>query len=197
MSKRTITRKDFLRRTGTALGGLLVGSALRPARAQKRDEHPNILFVCMDQLRSWLDVPEALPLPAFRRLLREGRGVPQLPRSPSAVRPVARHVLHGPAHPKDRHVHEPARRVRRVLAPTRRAASSSRRACRRSARCCASRATTRRTRASGTLRSSIKSLRPERASRRDEAARAVRILRLQLRRRVTRASRGSASATTA
>jgi arylsulfatase A-like enzyme len=93
MRTKRITRKDFLRTAGAGLGALMLGSALPPfgrgaARAQSRDERPNILFICMDQLRSLLDVPSALPLPAFRRLLREGRAfrnyhVHQAPCGPS------------------------------------------------------------------------------------------------------------------
>lgn len=74
-----ITRKDFLQNAGASAGALLLGSALPvvgsrgTARAQRGEERPNILFICMDQLRSFLDVPEKLPLPHFRRFLREGR----------------------------------------------------------------------------------------------------------------------------
>jgi arylsulfatase len=87
VSDNKITRKAFLRGAGAGLGAMLVGSALPRARAQS-DARPNILFVCMDQLRSWLDLPDKLPLPTFRRLLREGRGfrhyhVHQAPCGPS------------------------------------------------------------------------------------------------------------------
>lgn len=92
MARDRISRKDFLKKAGLGLGGLALGSTLpslgrRAARAQSTNR-PNILFVCMDQLRSWLDIPEALPLPTFRRLLREGRGfrnyhVHQAPCGPS------------------------------------------------------------------------------------------------------------------
>jgi hypothetical protein len=34
---------------------------------------PNILFICMDQLRSLMDVPQRLPLPCLRRFQRESR----------------------------------------------------------------------------------------------------------------------------
>ena len=72
MSGKKITRKEFLARGGASLGALALGSGL-PLRAPAQGTRPNILFVCMDQLRSLADVPDALPLPAFRRLLREGR----------------------------------------------------------------------------------------------------------------------------
>ena len=69
-----ITRKDFLKTAGAGLGSLLLQSALPGAsRAQGSSKQPNILFICMDQLRSLADVPEKLPLPTLRRLLREGR----------------------------------------------------------------------------------------------------------------------------
>ena len=91
MTHRKITRKDFLRQAGAGVGGLLLGSVLPSTgalQAQPRDSRPNVLFICMDQLRSWLDLPEKLPLPSFRRLLREGRGfrnyhVHQAPCGPS------------------------------------------------------------------------------------------------------------------
>jgi len=91
MTHRKITRKDFLRQAGTGAGGLLLGSVLPStgaSQAQPRDSRPNVLFICMDQLRSWLDLPEKLPLPSFKRLLREGRGfrnyhVHQAPCGPS------------------------------------------------------------------------------------------------------------------
>jgi arylsulfatase len=92
MSNEKISRKTFLKRTAGGIGAVLLSSALpklgmRKARAQSNDR-PNILLLCMDQLRSWLDVPEELPLPAHRRLLREGRGfrnyhVHQAPCGPS------------------------------------------------------------------------------------------------------------------
>ena len=82
-----------MRKAGAGLGAALLGSSVPTlrggtARAQNRDERPNILFICMDQLRSWLDLPSELPLPAFRRLLREGRAfrnyhVHQAPCGPS------------------------------------------------------------------------------------------------------------------
>jgi arylsulfatase len=91
MTHRKITRKDFLRRAGVGVGGLLLSSVLpskSALRAQPRDARPNVLFICMDQLRSWLDLPGKLPLPSFKRLLREGRGfrnyhVHQAPCGPS------------------------------------------------------------------------------------------------------------------
>ena len=72
MTNKKITRKDFLKQAGAGLGALLLQSAL-PTRAQSSPNRPNILFICMDQLRSLADVPERLPLPSLRRLLREGR----------------------------------------------------------------------------------------------------------------------------
>ncbi len=95
MSGKKITRKDFLRKGGAGVGALLLGSVLSEvgnrggtARAQGRDDRPNILFICMDQLRSWLDLPEKLPLPSLERLLHEGRAfrnyhVHQAPCGPS------------------------------------------------------------------------------------------------------------------
>jgi arylsulfatase A-like enzyme len=95
MSGKKITRKDFLRKGSAGAAALLLGSVVPgvsrtrgTARAQNRDDRPNILFICMDQLRSWLDLPEKLPLPSLRRLLREGRAfrnyhVHQAPCGPS------------------------------------------------------------------------------------------------------------------
>jgi arylsulfatase A-like enzyme len=76
MMNKKITRKDFLKRGGAGLGSLLLQAALptgRGVRAQGKDRRPNILFICMDQLRSLPDVPEKLPLPSLRGLLRESR----------------------------------------------------------------------------------------------------------------------------
>jgi arylsulfatase A-like enzyme len=79
MKARKITRKAFLQKAGASAGALLLGPALAVAadrdstRARSRADRPNILFICMDQLRSLLDVPDKLPLPSFRRVLREGR----------------------------------------------------------------------------------------------------------------------------
>jgi len=94
MTDSKVSRAEFIRRGAATLGALLVGAAVPSlrgagdARAQSRDSRPNILFVCMDQLRSWPDWPEKLPVPSFRRLLREGRGfrnyhVHQAPCGPS------------------------------------------------------------------------------------------------------------------
>jgi len=41
-------------------------------RALKRDRKPNILFICTDQERCWLDLPKDLPLPAHEWLLERG-----------------------------------------------------------------------------------------------------------------------------
>src|SRR5690242_625641 len=74
MPDKKITRKEFLKAAGAGVGSLLLQSALPGAtRAQGTSSRPNILFICMDQLRSLADVPERLPLPSLRRLLREGR----------------------------------------------------------------------------------------------------------------------------
>lgn len=74
MTPKKITRKHFLKTAGAGLGSLLLESALpRATRAQASPGRPNILFVCMDQLRSLADVPQGLPLPSLRGLLREGR----------------------------------------------------------------------------------------------------------------------------
>ena len=70
MSARKISRKEFIKAGGAGIGALMLAPALR---AVSSDGRPNILFICMDQLRSLLDVPDKLPLPAFRRLLRESR----------------------------------------------------------------------------------------------------------------------------
>jgi arylsulfatase len=84
-----ISRKEFLRRGAMSAGALLAGAAVRSrGRAQARDARPNLLFICMDQLRSWPDWPAKLPLPTFRRLLRDGRAfrnyhVHQAPCGPS------------------------------------------------------------------------------------------------------------------
>ncbi|HEY8521273.1 MAG TPA: sulfatase-like hydrolase/transferase [Gammaproteobacteria bacterium] len=88
-----LTRKEFIKRAGASAAALMASSVLpgfgsRPARAQPSTGRPNILFICMDQLRSWLDLPQELPLPAHRRLLDEGRAfrfyhVHQAPCAPS------------------------------------------------------------------------------------------------------------------
>jgi arylsulfatase A-like enzyme len=94
MTIKKITRKDFLKNAGAGAGAMLLHSALpnlsradEPA-GQRSSARPNILFVCMDQLRSLADVPESLPLPSLRRLLRESRSfrnyhVHQAPCGPS------------------------------------------------------------------------------------------------------------------
>ena len=200
MARERISRKDFLKRAGLGLGGL--GGRLLDARPQggpsanpEPAEHPVHLHGPAALVAR---LPEKLPLPTFRRLLREGRGfrnyhVHQAPCGPSRV-----DVLHRPAHPEDRHVHEPARRVRHVARRARRAASSCPSpASRRSARCCASRATTRPTRASGTCsvmnqkvgRGQVSRLRRKRS--RNTASPTTTTTAS------TRASRGPASATTA
>lgn len=71
-----ITRKQFLARSALTVAGLgSVAATLGAgsAFAQPGRGRPNILFICMDQLQSWLDLPSELPLPAHERLLREGR----------------------------------------------------------------------------------------------------------------------------
>ncbi len=74
MTNKKITRKEFLKAAGAGVGSLLLQGTLTGAtRAQSTSGRPNILFICMDQLRSLADVPEKLPLPSLRRLLREGR----------------------------------------------------------------------------------------------------------------------------
>ena len=78
MTDSKISRAEFLRRAAAGVCAALVGAAVPSlrgsgARAQARDARPNILFICMDQLRSWPDWPDKLPLPSFRRLLHEGR----------------------------------------------------------------------------------------------------------------------------
>jgi len=74
MTEKKITRKDFLKTAGAGLGSLMLQGALPGAsRAQGASNRPNILFICMDQLRSFADIPEKLPLPSLRRFLREGR----------------------------------------------------------------------------------------------------------------------------
>ncbi len=42
--------------------------------SQSRGRPLNILLICTDQERSWVDLPSALPLPAHERLLTEGIG---------------------------------------------------------------------------------------------------------------------------
>jgi arylsulfatase len=73
MGKRGFTRKDVIK-----LGGASALAALAPARGAGAarpagDGRPNILFITVDQMRSLADVPAAIPLPNFRRLVREGR----------------------------------------------------------------------------------------------------------------------------
>jgi arylsulfatase len=86
MSDSKFTRKQFLTYGAAGLGAL---ASPHVARGQGAGGgRPNILFVCMDQLRSWQDFPERLPLPAHERLLAEGRGftryhVHQAPCGPS------------------------------------------------------------------------------------------------------------------
>src|SRR5262249_3974833 len=76
MTGKKITRKDFLKTGAAGLGALLLQPAV-PGGAAPRSpgakDRPNILFVCMDQLRSLADVPEKLPLPSIRRFVRESR----------------------------------------------------------------------------------------------------------------------------
>ena len=74
MTEKKITRKDFLKTAGAGLGAMVLQSALpRASRAQTRPKQPNILFICMDQLRSLADVPERLPLPSLRQVMQESR----------------------------------------------------------------------------------------------------------------------------
>ncbi len=42
--------------------------------SQNRSHPLNILLICTDQERNWVDIPSALPLPAHERLLTEGIG---------------------------------------------------------------------------------------------------------------------------
>jgi arylsulfatase len=95
MTDKKITRKDFLKRSAATAGTLLVRAATGAmslgalsSRAQSASVRPNILFISMDQLRSLADVPEQLPLPSLRGLLRESRSfrnyhVHQAPCGPS------------------------------------------------------------------------------------------------------------------
>ena len=93
MSDSKISRAEFLRRAAAGAGAALLGAAVPSlrgsgVRAKGRDARPNILFICMDQLRSWPDWPDKLPLPSLRRLLHEGRAfrnyhVHQAPCGPS------------------------------------------------------------------------------------------------------------------
>jgi arylsulfatase A-like enzyme len=93
MVETKITRKAFLKQAATGIGAWIAGSALpklgvRAARAQSTADRHNILFICMDQLRSWVDLPDALTLPAHARLREEGRAyrnyhVHQAPCGPS------------------------------------------------------------------------------------------------------------------
>lgn len=93
MSAKKLSRKSFLKRGAASLGALTLGTILpkfgsQGASAQGSGGRPNILFICMDQLRSWMDLPSELPLPAHERLLREGRAyrnyyVHQAPCGPS------------------------------------------------------------------------------------------------------------------
>jgi arylsulfatase A-like enzyme len=80
MTTKKITRKDFLKAGSAGMGALLLqtalpGSGARGAgeRTQPERERPNILFITMDQLRSFADIPEKLPLPSLRKLQRESR----------------------------------------------------------------------------------------------------------------------------
>ena len=78
MSGSRISRKDFLKLSGAGLGAMALNAALpraggRRARAATTDR-PNMLFICMDQLQSWTELPGNLPLEGHRRMLREGRG---------------------------------------------------------------------------------------------------------------------------
>ena len=81
MTCRKITRKEFLKTGSAGLGALLlqgaipirgVGAEGTPGRMSGR---PNIVFICMDQLRSLADVPEQLPLPSLRAFVRESRSI--------------------------------------------------------------------------------------------------------------------------
>jgi arylsulfatase A-like enzyme len=78
MSHKRISRKDFLKLGGAGLGAAALG-AIGPnlgkglARAAESGDRPNILFITVDQLHSFADLPAKLPLPTFRKLAREGR----------------------------------------------------------------------------------------------------------------------------
>jgi arylsulfatase len=78
MSGSRITRKQFLRAGGAVLSTAVLGASAsnlvgRKAHAAQGSAPPNILFICVDQMRSLADVPSKLPLPNFERLVEEGR----------------------------------------------------------------------------------------------------------------------------
>ena len=133
MTDSKISRAEFLRRAAAGVGAVLIGAAVPSlrggeARAQSRDTRPNLLFICMDQLRSWPDWPDKLPLPTFRRLLREGRAfrnyhVHQAPCGPSRstfytgqhiqktgmyTNPIGEYGTYAPEGPRGRGVELPA-----------------------------------------------------------------------------------------
>ena len=89
MSDTRISRKQFLKLGAAGLGAAALGGvAPRLGRAADTGDRPNILFITVDQLRSFADVPNELPLPTFKRFVKEGRSftnyhVHQAPCGPS------------------------------------------------------------------------------------------------------------------
>jgi arylsulfatase A-like enzyme len=88
MHKKGITRKTFLKYGLAGAGSVVAAPFIHTTKAATTSDKPNILFICMDQLRSWTSLPEDLPLPAHEKLLKEGIGfnnyhVNQAPCGPS------------------------------------------------------------------------------------------------------------------
>jgi len=83
-----ISRKRLLQLGGASLGAAAL-AGVGPSAAQRPSQRrPNILFITVDQLCSFADLPRDLPLPNFQRLLRQGRSftnyhVHQAPCGPS------------------------------------------------------------------------------------------------------------------
>ena len=87
MAGTRISRKTFLKYIAAGLGAVTAAPYVRSSGAAPGDR-PNVLFMCMDQLSSWIHLPKALPLPAHEKLLSEGVGfknyhVTQSPCGPS------------------------------------------------------------------------------------------------------------------
>jgi arylsulfatase A-like enzyme len=93
MSETKISRKQFLKLgaaglSAAALGGVAPSISRAAGKSAESSDRPNILFITVDQLRSFADVPNQLPLPTFRRFAKEGRNftnyhVHQAPCGPS------------------------------------------------------------------------------------------------------------------
>jgi len=69
----SVTRRDLMK-SGMLAGAAALGPAGATAGADRTSagQRKNILFLCVDQLRSFADLPASLPLPNIARLRRRG-----------------------------------------------------------------------------------------------------------------------------